>query len=60
MLDDLMKKVLSGTYGGPSISFEEGKFVLYRWYDAPVGDEILVEAETWDEFVEKLEKYKPE
>jgi len=32
----ILKAHLGGTYGGPSLSYEEGEWVLYRWADAPV------------------------
>jgi len=56
-MDELLQKVLGHTYGGPSISYENGNFVLYGWGDAPVGMDIIVSAKTWDEFVVKLEEY---
>ncbi|RDJ34910.1 MAG: hypothetical protein DWQ19_08735 [Crenarchaeota archaeon] len=34
-------KILGSDYGGPSLSYQEGKFVIYNWYDAPVGTEVL-------------------
>lgn len=57
MFDKLMQEVLGGTYGGPSIGYEGGKFVLYEWFDAPVGDAILVEADTWLQFMDKIREY---
>lgn len=56
-MDELLKKVLGHTYGGPSISYENDRFVLYGWGDAPVNMDVLLSAKTWDEFVEKLEIY---
>jgi hypothetical protein len=41
-----LRKLLGETYGGPSISFEEGRFVLYTWTDGPVGTTILAEGAT--------------
>ena len=35
------KEILGGTYGGPSLSYEDDKFVVYRWTDAPPGMKIL-------------------
>lgn len=54
----VLKKVLGVSYGGPSISYENGKFILYKWYDAPVNMEILVSDKTWGGFVEKLNELK--
>ena len=47
--------MLGPAYGGPSISLEEGKFVLYDWGDGPVGMDILAEGDT---LVELIVNYK--
>jgi len=57
-MEKLLKSVLGGTYGGPSISFEDNKFVLYDWGDAPVCMDILVSDPSWKKFVEKLKEWK--
>lgn len=57
MSANLLRSVLGDSYGGPSISFQEYQFCLYRWGDAPPGTEILVQAASWKEFIKKLEKY---
>lgn len=53
-ISSVLREVLGGTYGGPSIGYEYDKYVLYSWYDAPVGSEILVEDPTWEGFIAKL------
>ncbi len=54
----ILKKVLGDTYGGPSISvMPDGSFVLYRWHNAPVSEEILVQSYTWQDFLYKLKQY---
>ncbi len=55
----LLSEVLGGSYGGPSISYEEGKFILYHWGDAPVGTKILVSDETWSGFIVKVKAWWP-
>ena len=40
------KDLLGHCYGGPSISFEQDRFVLYVWGDAPVDYRILAEGKT--------------
>lgn len=57
MHDKMMSEVLGGTYGGPSIGYEGGKFVLYEWFDGPVCDAILLEADTWCGLMEKMKDY---
>jgi hypothetical protein len=37
----LAKKVLNGEHGGPSLSFQDGEFIVYQWYDAPVQTQII-------------------
>jgi hypothetical protein len=39
--DELALKILGESYGGPSISVENGLFIVYIWGDAPVGMDIL-------------------
>ena len=49
---DELKKILGETYGGPSLSVEDGKFVIYVWGDAPVGMGILAKGDTLEECIE--------
>jgi len=53
-----LQTILGPTYGGPSISFEDGKFVLYTWTDAPVGMEILISGTSIPDLVRKCKKAK--
>lgn len=39
--EELLRLVLRETYGGPSLSYENGLWVIYRWYDAPVCTDII-------------------
>ena len=48
----LFESVLGTADGGPSISRENGQWILYTWTDAPVTIEILAAAEDWSKFVE--------
>jgi hypothetical protein len=54
--DTLLRKVLGETYGGPSISVENGKFVLYEWCDAPVGMKILAKGDTFEELMDDIKQ----
>lgn len=45
-LENRLKAILGSTYGGPSISYENEEFVIYRWFDAPVSEEILGRGKT--------------
>lgn len=40
-LELILKERLGDAYGGPSVSFQDGKFVIYEWSDAPVTENIL-------------------
>ena len=51
----IIQKALGDTYGGPSISYVDGEFVLYTWTDAPVGERIIAKHADWDEFVSLIE-----
>jgi hypothetical protein len=51
-----LKSKLGGTYGGPSLSYEDNEFVLYIWTDAPVGEKILAKGKTLKELRENYEK----
>jgi len=46
-----LSEILGPTYGGPSLSFENGEFVIYGWADAPVGTEILASGKTIEETI---------
>jgi hypothetical protein len=48
VIDKVAKDVLGDTYGGPSLSWDKEKkeFVVYYWYDAPVGEEELGRGKT--------------
>lgn len=50
-LDEMARVVLGETYGGPSLSYMDGKFVIYEWLDAPVSDDILFSGDTISEVV---------
>lgn len=56
MTKEVLKAVLGGPYGGPSISYEDGKFILYEWGDAPTGTYTLEEDTNWEKFLSKLAK----
>lgn len=55
-LEDLLRRVLGGTYGGPSLSYDEstGEFVLYEWGDAPVSEEEIARALTLEDLWYKI------
>lgn len=61
ILEEQLREILGGTYGGPSLSYEKGrqKFVIYSWYDAPVGDDILAEGATISETITNFRKLIP-
>lgn len=59
-MSKILKKVLGPTYGGPSLSYDDGKFILYSWGDAPVSIEILVSDSDFVSFVQKLHEYQYE
>lgn len=50
-IEDKLKEILGHTYGGPSLSLESGKFVIYVWGCAPVGMNILGEGDTITEAI---------
>ena len=54
---DILLGVLGGTYGGPSISHEDGMWTLYVWGDAPVGMEVMCRHEEWPEFIKLVAEY---
>lgn len=49
-----LREALGGTYGGPSISFEEGEWVLYSWSDAPVGMDTHARGKTLAELARSI------
>jgi hypothetical protein len=51
-LETDLRLILGPTYGGPSLSYEDGKFVIYSWGDAPVGMDPIAESVYLDEVVE--------
>ena len=52
--------VLGNTYGGPSISHENGMWTLYVWSDAPVGMDVICRHEEWPEFIRLVAEYSEE
>lgn len=52
-----LKAALGPTYGGPSLSVEGDKFVLYAWTDAPVGEELLASGDTLEECLNSYKEY---
>lgn len=57
-LNASLKKWLGASYGGPSISYEDGKFILYAWGDAPVSMEIIAKSDTIEGLVDAIDKMK--
>ena len=57
---DLLKHVLGGTYGGPSLSVDPDskEFVLYSWTDAPVGMHDHARNEDWDTFMLLVDQWR--
>ena len=53
-----LSEILGHTYGGPSISYEDGKFVLYTWGDSPVGMDIHLSHPDWKVFIEMVMDYR--
>jgi len=53
-IDEKLKNILGEWYGGPSLSYEDGKFIIYSWGDAPVGMDILASGNTIEECVDKF------
>lgn len=61
----LLRQALGNSYGGPSVSHEGGRFILYVWSDAPVRMDILrtedgreVAHKDWEEFLNLVEAYQ--
>lgn len=48
---EMLKGVLGGDYGGPSIGFEDGCFMLYVAGDDPMAFEIMCHHEKWEVFM---------
>jgi hypothetical protein len=48
-IESELKELLGDTYGGPSLSFHDGFFILYTWGDAPVSDDEIGRGETIEE-----------
>lgn len=41
VIDNLAARILRDSYGGPSLSYENGQFVVYSWGDAPVSINVM-------------------
>jgi hypothetical protein len=54
--EHMLRKQLGDTYGGPSLGFKNGKFLIYRWYDAPVHCDILCQAPDLETLVARFER----
>ncbi len=54
-----LEQILGGTYGGPSLSRQDGKWVIYHWYDAPVCDDVLATGGTLPELVAAYDANPP-
>jgi hypothetical protein len=52
-----LKKVLGPQYGGPALGFEDGKFVVYYWFDGPVGMEKIAEGTTLLDLIKNLDSF---
>ncbi len=46
-----LRAVLGERCGGPSLSYEEGRFIIYEWFASPVDDRILGEGTTIEEAI---------
>lgn len=44
--EDRLKAILGETYGGTTLGYEGGEFVLYRWSEAPTSVTILGKGRT--------------
>ena len=56
LLNAALKEFLGPSYGGPSLSYEQGKFVLYTWTDGPCDIKILFTGDTLDEVMDNYLK----
>lgn len=56
-VSEMLKGVLGNSYGGPSLGFENGEFILYSWCDAPVNMEIICAHPDWVEFLKLVAEY---
>lgn len=50
-IEDALKDILKGTYGGPSLSYEDGLFIIYEWADAPCETSDLVYGDTLENLI---------
>jgi hypothetical protein len=51
-IQEKLREILGDTYGGPSLSIDRNKFVIYVWTDAPVGEDILSSGDTLEECIQ--------
>lgn len=57
-IEQQLRSLLGNTYGGPALSFEEGMFVIYKWYDAPSGIEIMGKGDSLNDAIFAAYGYK--
>lgn len=57
-IEEKMKSILGPSYGGPSLSFMSGRFIIYEWGDAPVAETIWGSGETLEECYNDYKKNK--
>ena len=55
-IDEILKSVLGPTYGGPSLSYQDNKLVLYSWGDAPVSERIIHSGKDLISLINKVSK----
>jgi hypothetical protein len=55
-VDRELKEILKAAYGGPSLSFEDGEFVLYTWGDAPTGTTVLAHDRNLKSMIKKIKR----
>jgi hypothetical protein len=53
-----VSKMLGPWYGGPVLSYENGKFILQTWGDAPVCNEVIATGETIPDLIRNYRKRK--
>lgn len=54
---EMLKGVLGGDYGGPSIGFKDNEFILYAWNDDPVCSDIMCQHKNWEVFMVLCAEY---
>jgi len=57
-INTALRRYLGATYGGPSLSYEDGEYVLYTWTDAPVNIEIIARSPSLHGLLLELERKK--